>query len=109
MTSFSTHRARLSLLQLELPGTEPVHAGVLLLDPDSNRLYLRMRRDWEQIAPGEAEVLALLEEDLAAKSIELGAERLMEYLEQSLSNTLTISAPREVLVEDFDRAVARFY
>ncbi len=109
MNGFSTHRASLSLLQLELPGAEPVHAGVLLLDPESNRLYVRMRRDWDHIAPDEAEVLALLEEDLAAKSIDLGAARLMEYLEQSLSNTLTISEPREVLVEDFDRAVARFY
>jgi hypothetical protein len=109
MNGFSTHRASLSLLQLELPGTQPVHAGVLLLDPEANRLYVRMRRDWDHIAPDEAEVLALLEEDLAAKSIELGAARLMEYLEQSLSNTLTISEPREVIVEDFDRAVARFY
>ena len=75
----------------------------------SNRLYLRMRRDWDDIAPEEAEVLGMLEEDLAAKSIDLGAAHLMEYLERSLSNTLTLTEPREVLVEDFDRAVARFY
>ena len=109
MSVATTHRASLSLLQLELPGSQPVHAGVVLLDPVSDRLYLRMRRDWDDIAPEEAEVLELLEEDLAAKSAELGGARLMEYLEGSLSNTLTITDPREVMVEDFDRAVARLY
>src|SRR6201986_2552764 len=101
MNGFSTHRANLSLLQLELPGTQPVHAGVLLLDPVGNKLYVRMRRDWEEIAPEEAEVLELLEHDLTAKAEEFGAPRLMEYLEESLSNTLTITEPQEVIVEDF--------
>jgi len=68
-----------------------------------------MRHDWEEIAPEEAEVLELLEEDLAAKSADLGGARLMEYLEGSLSNTLTITDAREVVVEDFDRALGRLY
>ncbi len=109
MSVATTHRASLSLLQLELPGSQPVCVGVLLLDPVTNRLHLRMRRDWLEIAPEEAEVLGLLEEDLAAKSAELGATGLMEHLEESLSNTLTISDPREVIVDDFDRAIGRFY
>ena len=109
MSVATTHRASLSLLQLELPGSQPLCAGVLLLDPVGNRLHLRMRRDWEEIAPEEAEVLGLLEEDLTTKSRELGGTRLLQHLEESLSNTLTISDPREVIVEDFDRAVARFY
>src|SRR4029077_13907931 len=90
MSVATTHRASLSLLQLGLPGSQPVCVGVLLLDPVSNRLHLRMRRDWVDIAPEEAEVLGLLEEDLAAKSAELGATSLMEHLEESLSNALTI-------------------
>ncbi len=73
MNGFTTHRASLSLLQLELPGTPPVHAGVLLLDPVGNKLYVRMRRDWDQIAPEEADVLELVEHDLAAKAEEFGA------------------------------------
>jgi phage repressor protein C with HTH and peptisase S24 domain len=109
MSAATTHRASLSLLQLESPGSEPVRAGVLLLDPVGNRLYARLRRDWESIAPGEAEVLELLEGDLAAKSAELGGTKLLAYLEESLSNTLTITDRREVIVEDFDRALGRFY
>ncbi len=51
----------------------PVSAGVLLEDPANDRLYLRLRRDWDVIAPAEAGVLSELESDLAAKTQHLGA------------------------------------
>src|SRR2546425_9923305 len=109
MSVITTHRARLSLIRLEMPGSDPVHAGVLLLDPDTDRLYVRMRRDWDQIAPDEADVMELLEEDLAAKSAELGGAWLMEHLEESLSHNVTVSDSREMVVEDFDRSLGRLY
>jgi len=109
MATLTTQLARLSILKLEMPGNTPVSAGVLLEDPGNNRLYLRLRRDWDVIAPGEAEVLSELESDLAAKTQDLGAARVLDHLHDTLSNTLTISAPREVMVEDFDRAVLRLY
>lgn len=109
MATFTTRLARLSILQLELPGNAPVSAGVLLEDPTNNRLYLRLRRDWDVIAPSEAEVLSELESDLTAKTQDLGAARVLDQLQDTLSNTLTISTPREVLVEDFGRALLRLY
>jgi phage repressor protein C with HTH and peptisase S24 domain len=109
MATLSTQLARLSILQLETPGSAPVSAGVLLEDPAQDRLYLRLRRDWDVIAPEEAEVLSELEPDLAAKARELGAARVLDQLQDTLSNTLTISEPREVLVEDFGRALPRLY
>jgi phage repressor protein C with HTH and peptisase S24 domain len=109
MAILSTQLARLSILQLEMPGNLPVSAGVLLEDPTNDRLYLRLRRDWDVIAPAEAEVLSELAFDLAAKAQELGAARVLEQLQDTLSNTLTISEPREAMVEDFDRAVQRLY
>ena len=109
MAIAATQLARLSILQLEMPGNAPVSAGVLLEDPANNRLYLRLRRDWDVIAPSEADVLSELESDLAAKAQELGAARVLDQLQDTLSNALTISAPREVVVEDFGRAVERLY
>ena len=109
MPAVATHPARFSLLQLELPGGPLANAGVLLEDPASDRLYVRMRRDWDQIAPGEADVLAEIEADLAAKAQEMGAAKLIAYMSDTLSNTLRISDPREVLVEDFDHGLARLY
>jgi phage repressor protein C with HTH and peptisase S24 domain len=68
-----------------------------------------LRRDWDVIAPAEAGVLSELEPDLAAKAQELGASSLLNQLQDTLSNTLTISEPREMMVEDFGRAVLRLY
>jgi|SRR5665213_319081 len=109
MAIAATQLARLSLLQLEMSGNAPVRAGVLLEDPANDRLYLRLRRDWDVIAPSEADVLSELESDLAARAQELGAARVLDQLQDTLSNTLTISEPREVLVEDFGRALPRLY
>ena len=94
---------------MELPGQGPVNAGVLLEDPATDRLYVRMRRDWEQIAPEEADVLGELESDLAARSAEMGAARWMAHLEDTLSNALRVTDRRAVMVEDFDRALGRLY
>jgi SOS-response transcriptional repressor LexA len=109
MATVTTQLGRLSILQLTMPGDAPVSAGVLLEDPVADRLHLRLRRDWDVIAPAEASVLSQLESDLAAKAHESGAAQVLDRLHDSLSNTLTISSPREVMVEDFDRAVLRWY
>ena len=42
-----------------------IPVGVLLLDPGRDRLYVRVRRDWDNIQPEEAEVLELMEQGLA--------------------------------------------
>ena len=105
----ATHLARFYILHLEMPGSAPLNAGVLLEDPAQDRLHLRLRRDWDVIAPAEAAVLSELESDLAAKSHALGAARVLEQLQDTLSNLLMISEPREVMVEDLSRALPRLY
>lgn len=97
------------ILQLELPGAGRMNAGVLLEDRSTDRLWVRLRRDWEEFAPEEAEVLAALEFDLASKAQEMGASQLLQYLEDTLSNALIVTDRSDVLVEDFERALARLY
>src|SRR6266853_2579061 len=109
MSSTVTHSGRYSLLAIELPGREPASAGVLLEDPAADRLYVRLRRDWDRVAPDESEVLSALEDDLASKAGEMGAAKLFARLEDTLSNTLRVTARREVMVENFDRALNRLY
>ena len=73
-------------------------------------MELRLRRDWSQIAePEEAEVLALIEDDLAGKIRELGPDQLYDYLEGSLSNALRISDRDSVLLSDFGSTLNRLY
>jgi SOS-response transcriptional repressor LexA len=113
MTAVATQAARLYLLTLELPSEMPVNAGVLLEDPSTGALHIRLRRDWELLLPAdaqeEAEVFAELQYDLEAKAAELGSAKLLAQLQDSLSNILRISEPREVIVENFDRALTRQY
>jgi SOS-response transcriptional repressor LexA len=108
MSAVTTHAARFSILSVELPG-DVVNAGVLLEDPATDRLYIRLRRDWERLAGEDAEVFSALDADLTAKAAEMGAARLLAHLEDTLSNVLRIGDRREVMVEDFESALGRLY
>jgi SOS-response transcriptional repressor LexA len=105
----TTRTARYSLLTVELPGQDPVTAGVLLEDPATDRVHIRLRRDWERIAPDEAEVLSVMEDDLLARANESGAANFFAQMEDTLSNAVRVSDRREAMVEDFPRALGRLY
>src|SRR6202035_392780 len=105
-----TRAGRYSIVQAEIPGRGLVNVGVLLQDPQSDALHLRFRRDMDSLVDEEdLEVLQALSEDLTRKSDELGAEKLFEYLEGTLSASLRVTDREEVLVEDFARALDRLY
>lgn len=106
----ATRLGSYSVLELALPGRRGEPAGVLLLDPASGRLEARLRRDWDQIAaPEDAEVLEHLEEDLARKIAEVGAEPVLRLLEDTLSNALRISDRRPVLLGNFEATLNWLY
>jgi SOS-response transcriptional repressor LexA len=109
MSVLTTQNASYMILTLELPGAGRINAGVLLEDPSTDRLWVRLRRDWEEFAPEEAEVLAAIEYDLTSKAQEMGATQLLGYLEDTLSNTLLVTDRRTIPVGDFDRALGRLY
>jgi SOS-response transcriptional repressor LexA len=110
-----TQRAQFYLLTLQAGGLTlasgggAIPAGVLLVDPEMNSLHVRLRRDWAAVAPEEAEVLEALHDDLELKCAEMGAAKLMAWLNDTLSNVLRISEPRDVVVENFDRGLRRLY
>lgn len=97
-------------LQLALPGRAVENAGVVLIDPSEDRLYLRLRRDWDEIADEEyAEVLELLEEDLSLKAKEMGAEACLRYLEDTLSNVVRLTPREAIQAADFESRARRLY
>ncbi len=113
----STQAARFSILTLDVARGE-TNIGILLEDPAHDRLYIRLRRDWDRIAPAEeVEVLEALEDGLRSLGAELGAARVFDHLEDTLSNTLRVSDRRETIVpkgaadseRDFARALDRLY
>lgn len=106
----TARKAQYLLLELILPGRPKVNAGVLLLDPLHDELRVKLRRDWDHLAePEDAEVLAHIEEDLARRGREAGAEALLGHLEDTLSNVLRITGRETIAVSDFDRALERLY
>ncbi len=105
-----TRRGEYAVLELALPGREVEPAGVILLDPSTGEAGCRLRQDWEQIADAEdAEVLELLEADLRERLNELSGEKLLSYLEDTLSNTLRVSDRETVLLGNFESVLSRLY
>ena len=116
MPAATMHPARYSLLTVSLPGltvhphgVEEAVAGVLLEDPATDQLHVRLRRDWEIVAPEESDVLSAVQDDLAAKARESGAAAVLAYLEDTLSNAVRIGERREIVVGDFERTLGRLY
>lgn len=97
------------VLQAALPGAGTENVGVLLVDPSEDRLYARFRRDWAELAGEEAEVFEALEDDLRQKAREMGAAALLDYLEETLSNTLRASDRLRLQVADFEARLNKLY
>jgi SOS-response transcriptional repressor LexA len=98
------------LLEAALPGRAPCGIGVLLLDPDTGRGWLRLRADYADIAePEDAEVLAQLESDMRERIAEDGAEAFLRYLEDTCSNVVLVGERQAVAVDAFTRVLDRLY
>jgi SOS-response transcriptional repressor LexA len=113
--TFESRLGKYSIVQVETPRHGPVNLGVLLEDPESDSLHVRFRRDLESlvdqedVAEEDLDVLTALAGDLAQKARELGADRLFEYLESTVSNAIRVTDREELPVSDFGRALDRLY
>src|SRR5215471_21278032 len=98
------------VLETALPGRARCGIGVILVDAERDRGWLRMRRDFAEIAePEDAEVLEALEEDIRARLAESGAEAFLGSLEDTLSNAVRISERQTVAVDAFSRVVEQLF
>jgi phage repressor protein C with HTH and peptisase S24 domain len=108
--TFETRLGKYCVIEADTPEHGTVNLGILLEDPGTDSLHVRLRRDLESLACEEdLDVLSALADDLAHKAQEWGAEKLFEYLESNLSAAIRITDREEVLVSDFDRALNRLY
>jgi SOS-response transcriptional repressor LexA len=111
----SARRGEYVVVRLALPN-EPQHAqpqhavGVLLLDPASDRLFVRMRSHWSDLAgPEDQEFLAALEEDFRVHAANIGAARFLASLEDSLSHILRIDDRESLAVHSFHHALEKLF
>lgn len=98
------------LLHVALPGQPERCAGVLLLDHGGNRLQVRLRQDWRDIAgPEDARILEELQADLEEKSEQMGGSQLLAWLEDSLSNVLRLGSREVATARDLNRELDRLF
>ncbi len=109
-SDFAPKRAEYTLLLSDLPGHGVQTIGVLLLDPATDTLHLRLRRDWEAVAADEdAEVFEELEDDLAMQARERGGTAVLEFLESVASQSIRLTEREAVTVRNFDKTLGELY
>ena len=96
-------------LQVALPGYPPQNAGILLLDSETDELHFKLRRDWDAIAPEDADLLADLSDQIGKMVSEMGGLAFLEYAEQALSNILLISNRESVIAANLPARLERLY
>ncbi len=107
---YQPKQAEYSLLLAELPAHSPETIGVLLLDPATDTLHVRLRRDWSTVASTEdAEVLEELESDLASRAQEQGGAAVLDFLENVASMSLRVTDREAISVRNFDKTLSELY
>lgn len=110
IADYSQRIGEYCVLTVHLPGQRPQSAGILLLDPDSDRLLVKLRRDWSDWAEDDdREVLAEIEADLITKAEERGGSQVMHQLEEEASWAFRLSERQAVATRDFERTLLRLY
>ncbi len=99
-----------SVLYANPPSTEDsVPIGVLLRDPAADKLYLRLRQDWDVLVRDEDTwYFEELEKAVADLERELGGKAAMDLMLQG-SNAVTGDEPQQVLVGSYPAALHRLY
>src|SRR5579863_95594 len=98
------------LLEAALPGRPPRNIGVFLLDPETGRAWLRLRRDYNDCAdPEDAEVLGALEPHIRDCLAEQGAQAWLDSMEDWLSNAVRVTGRQTVAVDAFSRVLDRLF
>ena len=99
-----------SLLLSDLPEHGVQTIGILLLDPATDTLHIRLRRDWNAVGEEEdVEVLAELSGDLELQARERGGRAVLEQLESEASQALRVTDREPVTVRSFDRTLGELY
>lgn len=109
-TLVETAQGELLIVEAVLPGRAPEPVGVLLYQESSQRLGLRLRRDWDQwMSIDEEEVFTALAAEFEARIAELGAIEFLRRAEESFSMSIRLSERQRVLVDRFERTLDRLY
>lgn len=105
-----TQRGEYTVLYANPPASEDAVAiGVVLHDPQSQRLHIRLRQDWDTfIKDEETWYFEKLPQALTDLERDLGSKAALDLLTQG-SNAVTADEPQPVLVTNYPATLARLY
>jgi len=110
VVSIASRQGVYAVLEAALPQRSLAPIGVILVDPEQNRGWVRFRQDFSDLADAEErEVLEQLEEDTRRQIAGQGAEQYLAFLEDSLSNLVRIGDRQIVAVDAFSRVLDRLF
>jgi SOS-response transcriptional repressor LexA len=100
-----------SLLEVAQPGRGPIPYGILLADRGTDRLTRRLRDAscFDELDEPELDILTALPRDLDQKAEEMGALRLLDSLEDSLSGFFRIGDRTPIAYTDAQATVDRLF
>jgi hypothetical protein len=81
-----------ALLMAQLPAQERSSAGVLLLDPTSDELHVRLLPELTEAPEEVAEFWQELSDDLIERSREVGGRQVMDWLETTASHVIQLGS-----------------
>lgn len=96
------------LLFVQFPGQKLEAAGVLLLDPTNNELYVRLA-DLGRPDEDIQEVWKFLSEDISEQSRQIGGEQVLRSFEQTWSNTFQIGERRKINIINPERTLSDLF
>ncbi len=99
-----------AVLEAALPGRNPTNIGVIVVDPETGRGWLKLRKEYDRLAnPEDAEVLEALEDDIRERMREDGAPAVLDWMEDALSNVVRITDRHEINAQSFTWALSQLY
>jgi SOS-response transcriptional repressor LexA len=105
----ATQLGTYSVIMVEIPGEIAENVGVLLVDPNTQKGYLRLRRDLAELSEENADILEVLTADLEAKVVELTGSWVLSWLHRDGSHFVQVSEPAQVMVDTYERTLNRLY
>jgi|SRR5947209_15172683 len=102
--------AEFSVVSFVRPGDGEIAIGILVFDRTLQQLRARFRNDWNNIADtDDIEVLSAIAEELIQVGRGSGAEDLLNYLEDTCSNSVRVTPRSLIETENLDELIVSLY
>ncbi|MFN0100512.1 MAG: S24 family peptidase [Bryobacteraceae bacterium] len=110
-TSLQMRPMEYIVLEVLLPivGARHENAGVILLDSEADKLYVKARRDWDSFQIPEADYLSAIEQMIESMARESGAAETLAYIETTFDGILRATNRQPTIAADPEARLRRLY